>query len=81
VVEGYPGLVVHGPLLALLALELPRRQAPTQTVTGFAYRLVRPAFAGAVIEATARRHGAELDLVVGAGHAGTTKVLGPPRSY
>ena len=27
-VEGYPGLVVHGPLLALLALELPRRHAP-----------------------------------------------------
>ena len=27
-VEGYPGLVVHGPLLALLALELPRRQHP-----------------------------------------------------
>jgi 3-methylfumaryl-CoA hydratase len=64
-VEGYPGLVVHGPLLALLALELPRRNAPAQTVTEFAYRLVRPAFAGAVIEATARRHGSDLDLAVG----------------
>jgi 3-methylfumaryl-CoA hydratase len=26
--EGYPDLVVHGPLLALLALELPRVHAP-----------------------------------------------------
>ena len=64
-VEGYPGLVVHGPLLALLALELPRRHAPTQAVTDFAYRLVSPAFAGAVVEATARRDGTTLDLAVG----------------
>src|SRR5690606_33282284 len=31
-VEGYPGLVVHGPLLALLALELPRRHVPDRAV-------------------------------------------------
>ena len=68
-VEGYPGLVVHGPLLALLALELPRRHAP-EPVTEFAYRLVRPAFAGAVVEATARRTGTSLDLAVGAVQAG-----------
>jgi 3-methylfumaryl-CoA hydratase len=81
-VEGYPGLVVHGPLLALLALELPRRHAPTETVTEFAYRLVRPAFAGAVIEATGHRHGAEVDLAVGAEHGGpsltATATLGSP---
>jgi hypothetical protein len=41
-VEGYPDLVIHGPLLALLALELPRRVAPEATVTEFAYRLVQP---------------------------------------
>ena len=69
-VEGYPGLVVHGPLLALLALELPRRHAPTEVVTEFAYRLVRPAFAGATIEATARRRGNELELAVGAQGSG-----------
>ena len=68
-VEGYPGLVVHGPLLALLALELPRRHAP-EPVTEFAYRLIRPAFAGAVVEATARRTGASLDLAVGVVQAG-----------
>ncbi|MGI5130893.1 FAS1-like dehydratase domain-containing protein [Pseudonocardia sp. CA-107938] len=48
-VEGYPGLVVHGPLLALLALEVPRRRAPERCVTAFAYRLTRPAFAGEVV--------------------------------
>jgi 3-methylfumaryl-CoA hydratase len=45
-VEGYPGLVVHGPLLALLALEVPRRSMPDRRVTAFSYRLSRPAFAG-----------------------------------
>lgn len=50
-VEGYPGLVVHGPLLALLALELPRRHAPGRAVRRLAYRLVRPAFAPATLVA------------------------------
>lgn len=36
-VEGYPGLVVHGPLLATLLLELPRRNSPLW-VTEFAFR-------------------------------------------
>ncbi|MBW0104451.1 MaoC family dehydratase N-terminal domain-containing protein [Pseudonocardia sp. KRD291] len=46
-VEGYPGLVVHGPLLAMTALEIPRRHAAGQRVTSFEYRLTSPAFAGA----------------------------------
>ena len=45
-VEGYPGLVVHGPLLALLLLELPRRNSPDRPVAEFEYRLERPCFAG-----------------------------------
>jgi len=53
-VEGHPGLVVHGPLLALLALELPRLHAPGRTVRGFSYRLLRPAFAPAAITASGR---------------------------
>ena len=44
-VEGYPGLVVHGPLLAMLVLEVPRRHAG-RPVSGFDYRLRRPVFAG-----------------------------------
>jgi hydroxyacyl-ACP dehydratase HTD2-like protein with hotdog domain len=44
--EGYPGLVVHGPLLALLMLELPRRHTPERQVRTLSYRLRRPVFAG-----------------------------------
>ncbi|MGI5144483.1 MULTISPECIES: FAS1-like dehydratase domain-containing protein [unclassified Streptomyces] len=44
--EGYPGLVVHGPLLVLTMLELVRRNAPTRRVRSVSYRLRRPAFAG-----------------------------------
>ncbi|MEU2686834.1 hypothetical protein ABZ654_23740 [Streptomyces hygroscopicus] len=44
--EGHPGLVVHGPLLALLMLELLRRNAPTRQVRSLSYRLRSPAFAG-----------------------------------
>ncbi|MEV7087486.1 hypothetical protein AB0O07_16540 [Streptomyces sp. NPDC093085] len=45
-VEGYPGLVVHGPLLALLMMELVRRNAPERRVRSLSYRLHRPAFVG-----------------------------------
>ncbi|GJF03741.1 FAS1-like dehydratase domain-containing protein [Pseudonocardia sp. D17] len=48
-VEGFPGLVVHGPLLALLLLELPRRHAPDRTVRSFEYRLRAPVFAGTTV--------------------------------
>jgi hydroxyacyl-ACP dehydratase HTD2-like protein with hotdog domain len=44
--EGYPGLVVHGPLLALLMLELARRSAPDRAVRLLAYRLRSPVFVG-----------------------------------
>ena len=47
--EGYPGLVIHGPLLALLALDLARVHAPDATLKSFEYRLVRPAFAPATV--------------------------------
>jgi 3-methylfumaryl-CoA hydratase len=52
--EGYPGLVIHGPLLALLALDLPRVHAPGRAVRSFEYRLVRPAFAPATLAAAAQ---------------------------
>jgi 3-methylfumaryl-CoA hydratase len=65
-VEGYPDLVVHGPLLALLALELPRIHAPGRTVRSFDYRLVRPAFVPATIASEARPEGATVELTVAA---------------
>jgi 3-methylfumaryl-CoA hydratase len=45
-VEGYPGLVVHGPLIATLLLDLLLRHAPDATVAGFRFRAVRPSFDG-----------------------------------
>jgi 3-methylfumaryl-CoA hydratase len=46
-VEGYPGLVVHGPLIATLLLDLVRRNLPEATVTRFEFRAVRALFDGA----------------------------------
>jgi 3-methylfumaryl-CoA hydratase len=45
-VEGHAGVVVHGPLLAMLALELPRRYAEERRVGSYAYRLRQPAVSG-----------------------------------
>jgi 3-methylfumaryl-CoA hydratase len=67
--EGYPGLVVHGPLLALLALELPRVHAPGRPVRAFDYRLVRPAFAPARIVSAGRPDGAAVEVAVAAAGA------------
>jgi 3-methylfumaryl-CoA hydratase len=43
-VEGYPGLVVHGPLIATLLVDLLRREMPKAVVAGFTFRAVRPTF-------------------------------------
>ncbi len=44
-VESYPGLVVHGPLLALLMGDLARRNSPERRVESVDFRLKRPVFA------------------------------------
>jgi 3-methylfumaryl-CoA hydratase len=43
-VEGYPGLVVHGPLIATLLLDLLRREAPQAIVRRFVFKAVSPLF-------------------------------------
>jgi 3-methylfumaryl-CoA hydratase len=43
--EGYPGLIVHGPLIATLLVDLVRRQFPGATLASFAFRALRPTFA------------------------------------
>jgi 3-methylfumaryl-CoA hydratase len=43
-VEGYPGLVVHGPLIATLLLDLVSRSLAHATVARFAFRSVKPLF-------------------------------------
>jgi 3-methylfumaryl-CoA hydratase len=45
-VERYPGLVVHGPLVATLLLDLLRHQRPDAQVTRYEFRAVRPVFDG-----------------------------------
>ncbi len=41
-VERYPGLVVHGPLIATLLLDLLRREAPGSRVQSYTFRAVKP---------------------------------------
>ena len=43
-VEVYPGLIVHGPLIATLLLDLLRHQLPEAQVTRYEFRAVRPVF-------------------------------------
>ena len=42
--EGYPGLVVHGPLIATLLLDLVRRHLPGATIEQFSFKALRPTF-------------------------------------
>jgi 3-methylfumaryl-CoA hydratase len=43
-VEGYPGLIVHGPLIATLLLDLLRHQLPDAVVARYEFRAIRPTF-------------------------------------
>jgi len=42
--EGYPGLVVHGPLIATLLADLVRRHMPDARLRAFDFRAARPTF-------------------------------------
>ncbi|HUA30283.1 MAG TPA: MaoC family dehydratase N-terminal domain-containing protein [Streptosporangiaceae bacterium] len=54
-VEGYPGLVVHGPLLLLSMLELIRLDLPGAVVTGVRFRAQAPVFAGDAVDLSGER--------------------------
>jgi 3-methylfumaryl-CoA hydratase len=43
-VEGYPGLIVHGPLQATLLADLVSRLFPARRIARFSFRAVRPLF-------------------------------------
>jgi 3-methylfumaryl-CoA hydratase len=43
-VEGYPGLIVHGPLIATLLLDLLRHEMPDAELARYEFRAVRPTF-------------------------------------
>ncbi|SDV47216.1 FAS1-like dehydratase domain-containing protein [Chitinasiproducens palmae] len=63
-VEGYPGLVVHGPLIATLLIDLIRRSVPDARIAGFSFKAVRPSFAGLPLELCGQPSGdgATIDL-------------------
>jgi 3-methylfumaryl-CoA hydratase len=54
-VEGYPGLVVHGPLLLLSMLELIRLDLPGLVVTGVRFLARAPVFAGDTVDMAGER--------------------------
>jgi len=43
-VEGYPGLIVHGPLIASLLTDLVSRELPDRTISEFSFRAIAPLF-------------------------------------
>lgn len=53
--EGYPGLIVHGPLLGLLQIELARRANADKIPRSFEFRALSPVFAGAAFHIHGRR--------------------------
>ncbi len=53
--EGYPGLIVHGPLMGLLQIELARRSNPGRTPASFEFRALSPVFGGATLTVGARQ--------------------------
>ena len=61
-VEGYPGLIVHGPLIATLLMDLLRREAPDAEVATFRFKAVRPTFDGRPMQVNGRRDGNEVKL-------------------
>ena len=60
--EGYPGLVVHGPLIATLLLDLLRRELPGEAVKSFSFRAVSPLYSGRGFDVRGSRKASEIDL-------------------
>ncbi len=62
--EGYPGLVVHGPLSASLLLDLAHRNLGSNTLVSFGFRGVAPAYANEPLDLIAWTDGATIDFSV-----------------
>lgn len=61
--EGYPGLVVHGPLMACLLLDLAQHEFGSNCMKSFSFRAHSPGIAGAALRLAGRRDGDALSLV------------------
>lgn len=77
-VEGYPGLVVQGPLMATLLMDLCLRHCGQRTVRSFEFRAEQPVFDGAPVELClcAAEAGAELWAVDAAGAVAMSATVG-----
>jgi 3-methylfumaryl-CoA hydratase len=60
--EGYPGLVVHGPLQATFLVELAAAARGGRSPSRFEFRGVRPLFDDAAFSVNAAEHGEGLEL-------------------
>ncbi len=61
-VEGYPGLVVHGPLMATLMLDLLDRVRPRSLVASLVFRAEKPAFLPHPLAVRGRERAGGFDL-------------------
>ena len=79
--EGYPGLLVHGPLQALLMAELARPELPARC--DYAYRLVAPLFdgQGLIVSATADADAVRVRARDSAGRTTATGVIQPASAH
>ncbi|MCT1658303.1 FAS1-like dehydratase domain-containing protein [Brevibacterium luteolum] len=76
--EGYPGLVVHGPLLATLMLDAFLRLRPDEQIDSFSFTARRPVFDGTPVAAVGRQATAsatEVAILDPAGHACLTGTI------
>jgi len=74
-VEGYPGLVVHGPMPALLMLDLLGRECPGRMLRRFDYRAAAPLFGVDVFTVCGKPHEGGADLWI-AGSQGQLATAG-----
>lgn len=65
--EGYPGLVVHGPLLAVWMAELFRANITERRIREFSFTLRRPVFLGDTVRVQGRPDGPSAELAVVSG--------------
>ena len=61
-VEGYPGLLVQGPLTATLLAQLAAEVAPGRKLARFAYRALAPLYDGQPVDLCAQAYGGDLKL-------------------
>jgi 3-methylfumaryl-CoA hydratase len=69
-VEGYPDLVVQGPLMATLLIDLVNHHTLGNMLASFQFRGVAPAFVSRPLQISARRSGAAGDLMLSAASEG-----------